>query len=206
MHAKRFLVLLMAIGLVTVGMSFAQGVSDSQTFTLTTTVQKYIECRAGMPLTVVDPTIPGGGVAVHNGSNPAITFYTNAGNELAYANCPFTVQLSGNNDAGDNLPILARQEVGETRFDRLITSIGLQVPNTSVNISFYSDPDGAVSGTWAGNPSSCPVPHDGEVGAFIYLGAALPHLSPEFGIDNTWNESADAGTYTCTLTFTYAII
>lgn len=204
MH-KKLLVLFVALVLAA-GMGFGQGASDSQTFTLTTTVQKYIECRAGLALTVTDPPIPGGGTAIHNGTYPAITFYTNDGNELAYANCPFTVQLSGDNGAGDNLPILARQEVGETRFDRLITSIGLQVPGTTVNISFYSDPDGAVSGTWNGNPSNCPVPHDGEVGAFIYLGAALPHLSPEFGVDNTWNESADAGTYTCTLTFTYAVI
>lgn len=207
--------LVVALVAVFAGMAMAQ--PFSQTFTFTTEVEKYIEVGGDQTLAIPNPVIPGGGVAVPI-APPAAHILYGGGNEIAYANCPFKVLLEGGNDVDDHLPILARLEVGGVyihtppptpRYDRLITSIGWQPMYDSGwdgAISFVSDPDGAATGTWTHNPLSLPVPHDGEVGVILYLGAALPHNTPEFGVDNTWNESADAGEYKCYVKATYTAL
>jgi len=211
MHTKKFLVLLVAVGLVTVGMSFGQ---QTQTFNLSATVQEYIEVNPAYK--VVDKpmiTIPGFGIGVlSTGWSNQTSYY-----DAIYANCRFSFTLKGDNDAGDGQPILAREEThlnvgGLGTWDRLQTLLVfnyLTNPGERHHVIFTSNAEGAVAGDWSprsGSVSFKSAPHNGEVALEVFLGAALPHLSPDFDNPNTWNQSADAGLYTCYVTATYAII
>ncbi len=212
---KKGLVIVLA-GLMVLGLSglaMAQGLSDSQTFNFSCTVEKYIEVNPDYK--VVDKpmiTIPGFGDGVlSTGWSNKTSYY-----DTIYANCPFTFTLEGDNDAGDGLPILAREELragsGLNRWDRLQT---LLVFKYTINmgeyhhVMFTSDAEGAGTGNWSpagGSMGFKSAPHDGEVALDVFLGAALPHKSPDFGTDNTWNQSADAGVYTCHVTVTYTAL
>jgi len=214
MH-KKFFVLFVALFVVAAGMSFGQAVT--QTFTMNVTVSKYLEVNSAYVLVSKSRTIPGVGDGI-----PAV-YPTWAGNMLdaVYSNTGFTISYAGNNPATDGFPILAKLEMPRgDRYDRLQTRI--QIKN-KINeggadyerhdMRFDSGPDGASAGTYsvAGFNSGSfltfnNAPHDGELRVEWFFDGTLPHKSPDFGPDNPWNESADAGLYTCTLVATYAVI
>jgi len=213
MH-KKFFVLVVAIALVTVGMGFGQ---KTQTFRMKVVVEKYIEVNPGYAEVEKKRTIPGTGDGTPTG------YPTWAGNliDAVYANCPFTITYEGTNDAGDPFPILARRETPNGNgWDRLQTRIHIKNRINEVgadperhDVAFESGPDGANTGTWStiGYCSGSMVqfnnaPHDGEVRIEWFFDGTLPHKSPDFGVDNTWNQSADAGEYSCRLIATYAAI
>jgi len=89
MH-KKILILMVAIGLATVGMSFGQGVSDTQTFNLSATVQEYIEVNPLYKTMSPHMTMPGHAddVTVDGGYWDQRYAYLHA-----YANCPFSISL-----------------------------------------------------------------------------------------------------------------
>ena len=213
MH-KKFFVLVVAIALVTVGMGFGQ---QTQTFNLSAEVHKYIEVNPayGVVNKLRDVYLP------YDGTPPGLPNYAWSRSDVVYANCPFTISYVGHNAVDDGLPILARQEVNGNGYDRLQTGIVVRHFINEVgngferhDTSFLSDPDGAATGKWLTGPFSngtpdvsfTNTPHDGEVRVELRFSATPPHKSPDFGVDNTWNQSADAGLYTCTLVATYAVI
>jgi|SRR6056297_126982 len=195
---------------------------NTQTFNLSATVEKYIEVNPSY--TNLGPgdyhqaisLTPGEGDHVPDGVHPLMNRWQDA----VYANCPFNISYAGSNDAQDGLPILAREEVSGNGFDRLQTQIqtrvrinGTQATQGTMpgyerhDMNFTSDADGAASGTWSGKTVDfVNAPHDGEVEFTLTMNAFLPHKSPDFGNDNTWNESADAGEYTATLVATYSTL
>lgn len=193
------------------GMVMAQ---NTQTFNLSATVHKYIEVNPSYATVNKhrDVYLP------YDGTPPGLPGYAWSRSDVVYANCPFTISYVGSNDAGDNLPILARDEVNGNGYDRLQTGIVVRHfingvlgnPQTGYerqDMDFRSDPDGANTGTWIKqNITFVNTPHDGEVMVRLRFSATPPHASPDWSRDNPWNESADAGTYTCTLVATYAVI
>jgi len=204
---KKLLVFVLAALLLIAFSGIAMAVvSDTHDFTFQCEVQKYIEVNSGAVKSCSIPAIS----PYQDGSGPIIS-YSLTQREVAYANCPFRVDYNGRNDAGDNLPILARLEVGSHSggFDRLWT-----------RLEFHTIVNGVWNGAVFGNHSIVPqqwawnrnyvimneAPHDGEVGLCLKLGASLPHETPQFNTDNTWQESADAGTYQCYVQATYTAL
>lgn len=183
----------------------------SQQFDFSTTVDPYIAVNPNAILTVAIPAI----TPPQDGSMPGVTKEVSQ-NEVAYANCPFRVDYDGNNAAGDNLPILARAEVGSHaggHYDRLLTRLEFHsVVNGAWNSACFGignsgHPD-IPNGWFDGRDYAVmnEAPHDGEIGLVLKCGASLPHASPEFGVDNTWDQSADAGPYTCNVVATYSVL
>jgi len=209
MH-KKILVLFSALVLVA-GMGFGQ---NQQTFNFECTVEPYIEVNS--TYNVVDKpmiTIPGFGDGVlSTGWSNKTSYY-----DAIYANCRFAFTLEGNNGVPDGQPILAREEThldkgGLGTWDRLQTYLIFKYtinPGENHHVMFTSDAEGAATGNWSpsgGSMSFKSAPHSGEVALDVFLSAALPHKSPDFGNPNTWNQSADAGVYTCTVIATYTAL
>jgi len=207
---RKILVLVLAVMLVCFMSGAVMAVGPSQTFTFNATVDPYIAVNPGAILAINIPAIS----PPQNGSMPGILTQVTQ-NEVAYANCPFRVDYAGNNAAGDNLPILARLETGPHSggYDRLQTRLEFHsVINGDWNGAvFGAGPTGDGTGVpntwaWGRNYAVNAVPHDGEVGLVLKCGASLPHASPEFGVNNTWDQSADAGPYTCYVVATYTAL
>lgn len=189
------LAVLMVLGLATMAMS------DSQVFKFKCTVQKYIEVNPAFATVSRSMTLPG-----HGPGNVPVRSVFGGTYDGAYANCPFSVSLAGHNAVDDNLPILARLEVNGNGYDRLQTIIQIRyyinLPSgpgwEGYDMDFLSDPEGANTGTWNNQSVSFTnTPHDGEIYIECQFGSSLPHLTPEFGVNNTWNQSADHGMYKC---------
>jgi len=208
---KKYIGIALAV-LMILGLSGMVLAGTTQTFNFSCTVQKHIEVNPACAVINASLTIPGFG----SGSVPVVTEHGGC-RDAAYANCPFTVSFVGNNPASDNLPILARLETSTTnRYDRLQTIIQIRyyinLPwGTSGweghHMDFLSGPDGTTVNTWTGQTLTfVNYPHDGEIYMDWHFGASLPHLSPDFGPDNTWQQSADAGLYTCNVTATFAVV
>ena len=200
MH-KKFFVLVVAIGLVTVGMGFGQ---NQQTFNFECTVEPYIEVNPTFAVINASRTIHGYGTGAPPHSRNYGTYW-----DAVYSNSRFTVSFEGENDAGDNLPILAMKEPGaSTRYDRLQTIISIRpIINWGGPDTEYREVEFHYTGWWPGTTLTFNnTPHDGEIAIGLYFNAGLPHKSPDFGVDNTWDQSADAGLYTCTVVATYAVI
>ena len=187
--------------------------SASTTFNFSATVEKWIAVAEGTVNVGLE------GSWNHTKVNPGIAGSQNLVGfpqwktrleDNVYANCPFTVTYSG-------MPILSRTELNGNGADRLQTSIVIRnyingYYNAELagferqDMSFVSGPEGANTGTFTNQSLSFQTPHNGEVITEIFMSAALPHLSPDFGNANTWNQSADAGLYTCQVVATYAAL
>ena len=189
---------------------------QTQTFNLSATVEKYVEVNPAYEQMDFSRTINPG-----DAGSADLEWFNQVGvwKDVVYANCRMQVTMQGDNPAGDGLPILAREEVNGNGFDRLQTNVDIrpqinghwydQRPGYErAKFIFTSDAEGAATGNWLyyNSYSFSNVPHDGEVRMSASFDAALPHESPDFGTDNTWNQSADAGEYTATLTATYSAL
>ena len=205
---------------IMIAMLFVVQKSNAQTatFNFQATVEKYIAVSA----TQVDVNLAGSwnqtrlnpGTA---GSQNLVGFpqWKTLLTDNVYANCPFSVTYAG---ADGNFPILSRTEINGNGDDRLQTSIVIrneingswgayQAGHEIHDMSFVSDAEGANTGTYTNQSIQfTETPHNGEVRTEIFMSAALPHLSPDFGNANSWNQSADAGLYTCKVIATYAAI
>jgi len=201
-----------------------QAQSNTQTFNLSADVEKYIEVNPDF--TDLDksdfnfrtPVLNPGDEESAELQKP-IPRWVATLEDAVYANCPFQISYNGYNQVGDGEAILARQEVNGNGPDRLQTDIFISThingghgggPGAEVGqTQFTSDPEGAATGTWTREGETVSMdntPHDGEVKIGVWFGAALPHESPDFGADNTWDQSADAGEYTATLVATYSTL
>lgn len=207
---KKSLVFLAVVSLVA-GVSFAQAPTTTRTIPLELKVLPYVELNMAYPIFLDFGTItpPKDGVTMEGGDTrgPANIDWSWR-NEFAYANCPYNITLSGDNPANDGVPCFAKAEIGlnPNGFDRLITrfhfhfSSDYNVPGTTSAIVFNSA--FAMPGVWNATTGGYSVPHTGEVYANPRCGVSLPAKAPNFGVVNTWNQSADAGTYQASITVT----
>lgn len=195
----------------------------SQTYDFSATVLKFIAINPGNANFAVDPV----GNWNHEVVDPAtpnaevLPGWPDWKAKLAdnaYSNCPFTITFTGTG-GGVNLPILSRQEQNGNGYDRLQTYIVIRNEINGVwgaygagherhDMKFMSDPEGAATGNYVTGQTVTfnETPHNGEIQTEFFMSAALPHKTPDFGSPNTWNQSADAGLYTCQIVATYAAI
>jgi hypothetical protein len=140
--------IVLALGLGCIAMA-APPDSDSNSFYFTVKVNKYIE--AGMIAEAQMNPYPNFAV---DGPEFAGHPYPYRFYHAAYANCPFTISITGDNPAGDGVPIFAKAEEGMNTggryrttepkvYDRLSTMWELWV-----SINTYQNWNPSV---WAGN-------------------------------------------------------
>ena len=199
--------------------SFSQSVK-AQTpvqFNLSMEVAKYIE-------TTPSPLSFNFGTATYNqyfGSPGNMDLYQSAENswDLAYANCGFSVTLSGDNPAGQGVPRFSRAEQGDY-------AIGFDILNTVYQIGIWTNGEvqnDAFGKVWGIGASSFPItgtfaetPHNGQVRMTMRASvnshwhpskdAGIPIREAIINSNFTNQQSADAGTYTCTMLVTLAAI
>ena len=200
---KKLFILFAAILLVA-GMSFAQGLSDTTQFNLSLDMVRYIES-----LPTVDWFL---GTTHYTASYGPPRLEIHVGNQwdLAYANCPFQVTISGSNAAGNTIPRFARNEVGThaNGWDILPTTYAIRFLMNGVWNEFTDWWDGASQFPITKNYAE--APHNGQVKMQMTVeanGTTTPDpgmpvrqiaINPAF----TWDQSADAGVYTCTMVVT----
>lgn len=178
------------------------------TFNLSMTVDKYIEATPG-------PLYWNVGTTDHNNGRNVEEIYGNFDEwNLAYSNCPFRVDIEGNNPAGQGKPRFARLETGAKAngYDILPTLYKIYV-HTNDEAKYLSG-----AGTMVQQAGEFPIygvfdeaPHNGQVkmDMRVFINTALA-TDPGAGgtkktvIDPnyTWDQSADAGEYTCQMTVT----
>ena len=204
---KKLFIFLAAIALIA-GVSFAQ--SDTQTFNFTVEVEKYIEVNPSHK--VMNVTTPSISPADVYGPKTNYSFFKYT-HSIAYSNCPFQIQLDGENGAGDGLPIFARMETGPNAngWDRLDTKLIFSfIAGSGYKRIQFGDEGyygGGVKNAWTNNPYSfTEAPHDGEIGLELVTQATFLDPVPDWPTNNTWNQSPDAGTYTCTVIATYTAL
>ncbi len=203
-----FLTGLTAVLLLAGSTSFAQ---QSTTFNLSLTVNPYIQTMPG-------PVNVNLGSTRHNagyGTNQE-WFYDTAPQswDLAYANTPFTVTVSGNNPANQGIPRFARAETGNhsNGFDTLPTLYAIHFTTNGVSDLFF--------GTWLQGANQFPytkqyqeAPHNGQIrmDLDVYANAniaseAIPIRQTVIDPSYKWDQSADAGVYQASLTVTLGAI
>jgi|SRR6056297_1583034 len=194
--------------------------AQTQTFNLSATVEPYVEVNPSFEEVSItrdnlDPGEEGGtGLPWLGGVGYGAQYPQGFQrmNDAVYANCPFQVTYSPDE------PILEREEVNGNGPDRLNTNIMMttringtyannQAGYQSKSSGFkYVHEGGGSSWYYGGQTLDFDTPHDGEVQVVIALDAAMPHEVPDFGNDNTWDQSPDAGTYTTELVATYSAL
>lgn len=175
-------------------------------FNLSMTVDKYIETGespVNLPL----------GTTTHVGNREQLNGDIGEWN-LAYANCGFSVTISGNNLAGNGVPRFARAEEGTGNFDVLPTLYDIRFTTNTVRKLFFGSagPKGASHFTHTKDYSV--APHNGQVkmDMKVYVNSNLavdegvPVRRTIIDPDFTWDQSADAGLYQCTMMVTLAAL
>lgn len=197
------------------GTCFAQ-TTGNVTFNLSMTVDKYIEVTPGSLSFDF-------GTTIHNGNreelNSALTGPWGEW-DLAYANCPFSVTISGNNPVGQNKPRFARAEVGANAaggFDVLSTAFQIGILTNGIWNNEFGLNYGVRASEFPKTVSFAEAPHNGQVKMKMAAKVNNPgdpnEISAGFPIRETVinslltnAQSADAGVYTCTMTVTLAAI
>lgn len=190
--------------------SFSQSVraQNPVQFNLSMEVAKYIE-------TTPTPLDFNFGVATHNPSTANMELVSSAKGvwNIAYANCPFSVTISGNNAANEGVPRFARQELGTN-------ASGYDVLNTMYQIFFTTNGPAnreLFYGNWLQEASNFPhtknfeeAPHNGQIKmdiiAFVNStkkSAAVPVRKTAIDPNMDRRQSADAGIYECTMQVTF---
>ncbi len=203
---KKVLSCLFALVLIA-GMSFAQGVTDNVQLNLSLNLMPYIETMPGP----VDVNL---GNTRHNaGYAPSKEWYYNFSPQtwnLAYANCPFSVNIAGDNPAGEGKPRFARLETGAhaNGYDTIPTLYAIHFTTNGVSDLFF--------GEWLQGAHQFPhtknyteAPHNGQVKMNLDIWAnaniaseAIPIRGTLINPAFTIRDSADAGIYTCSMVVT----
>ena len=184
----------------------AQGKSATANFNLKMTVDKYIEVMCS-------PVDWNFGTTTHQVAygGPIESLYGQQGEwNLAYANCPFSITISGNNGANQGVPRFARQEQGPHggAWDILPTLYAINFTTNGERDLFY--------GTWLQGANQFPytksyseAPHNGQVKMDMkaYINSTIASEGVPVRktlIDPNYKniDSADAGDYTCSMTVT----
>lgn len=181
--------------------SKANAQTDEVQFKLSMTVDKYIEAAPG-------PINWDFGTTSHSTSwGPSRESLDGTMGEwnIAYANCPFSVTISGDNAAGQGVPRFARKEVGANAngYDVLSTLYQIHFTTNGVRDLFY--------GTWLQGAHQFPytksfseAPHNGQIKMDMkaYVNSTIaseqvPVRATIIDPNYTWQQSADAGVYEC---------
>jgi len=180
---------------------------QSATFNLKMTVDKYIEAMAS-------PVDFNFGTTAHT-ILKAEELCGNTGSwNLAYANCPFSVTISGNNGANQGVPRFARQEQGPHggAWDILNTVYDINFTTNGETSSFAGFFGYLGASEFPKTKNYAEAPHNGQIRmdikAFVNTAAnsLLDHgvslrrtlIDPNFKN----SDSADAGDYTCIMVVT----
>jgi len=178
--------------------------SDSVNINMSLYLDEYIE-------TMGDVNWYLGETSHHDHHNAEIIYGEEKNWNIAYANCPFSVTIAGNNPKGDNFPRFVREEVDENgsgigRWDSLETLLNPKIIINNEKIS--------PLGFYGKNASEFPIsydfkeaPHNGQVKLSIkarvnLTTGALPRRKTEIDPRYIWKDSADAGTYKAKLKVT----
>jgi len=199
-----------------IAIGFAQTVSaqgKSATFNLKMTVDKYIE-------TTPTPINFYYGTTGHENNAQSLDGGGVAGIQwnIAYANCPFSITLSGDNPAGQGVPRFARKETGTHggAFDILNTLYQIHVITNGAVTGINGDGNwGIAAKEFPFTESILEAPHNGQVALNMYpyvnyAGNAardgVPVRETLINSNFTNAQSADAGDYTCTMIVTLAAL
>ncbi|MBD3282127.1 MAG: hypothetical protein GF387_00770 [Candidatus Portnoybacteria bacterium] len=200
---KKGILVIFTVLLLTVGMSFAQN-TDQVLINLSLTLDEYIECVPGP----VDLNL---GTTYRSGNSERM--YTTKGLDIAYANCPFSVTIEGDNPAGDGIPRFAREETGPNSngYDQLRTLYNIKFLMNGQSNDFTDWFD--YSGLFPISKSYTEAPHNGQVHMQMTIDinggtshGTVPIRTTEINPAFTWEDSADAGVYEAYLTVTFAAI
>lgn len=188
-------------------------------FNLSMTVDKYIE-------TVTSPINVNLGTTLHSSNAEGLNTAVPQGSgwlqgNLAYANCLFSVTISGDNPVGQLVPRFARAQDGAHAngvFDILSTGyqIGIYANGVDVTAGAWGMNYGITAGSFPRTVSATEIPHNGQVSfklaSKVNAAGGGDELStypirqtlinPAF----TDQQSADAGIYTCTMVITLAAL
>ena len=195
------------------------GGQQSATFNLKMNVDKYIEAMCG-------PVDFNFGTTQHVGITKAEELCGKTGAwDLAYANCPFSITITGNNGANQGVPRFARQETGahggawdilNTVYDIYIGTNGVESSFNSFDIFGISIPKLIGAKDFPKTKTFLEAPHNGQVHmsmkAFVntYINGYIDNGTPlkKTIIDPSYRngDSADAGEYTCTMIVTLAAL
>lgn len=201
---KRILAFAAAFLLVA-GIASSNGNSAAVTFNLTATMIPYIEATPG-------PLAWNLGSTNYSSSYgpPRLNLYVTSGvYDLFYANCPFVCQLSGQNGAGENFPRFARLEEGPNAngWDTLPTIYYVRLKTNNIWTEVTDWFDG--SGIFPRTKNFTEAPHNGQVAFQMTVGVndtttpdTIPTREVRINPAFTWQQSADAGVYTCDFTIT----
>lgn len=187
------------------------------TFNLSMQVAKYIE-------TTPTPLDFNFGTATHNvywgaPGNMDLYYPATGSWDLAYANCGFSVTLSGDNPAGQHVPRFAKAEEGTH-------GVGWDVLNTVYQIGIWTNGEvqnDAFGHVWGFGASSFPktasfteTPHNGQVRMTMLAhvnshwqndkDAGIPIRETVINSGFTHEQSADYGVYTNTMVVTFAAL
>ncbi|HKK54531.1 MAG TPA: hypothetical protein VJ926_03365 [Patescibacteria group bacterium] len=185
--------------------------SDQTEINMSLTVDEYIEAVPSIDWDL--------GETNHNAGRNKEEIYgvSSPDMDIAYANCPFSVTLNGDNPAGDGIPRFAREEVGThaNGYDVLPTLYKIYV--TTNGVVEYIDGAGTMvqqAGYFPLGEDFVEAPHNGQVrmniSAFINTalatdpGASVKKtiIDPNF----TWDQSADAGVYEASIVATFSAL
>jgi hypothetical protein len=199
---KKILFSLLALAMITT-VSFGQTLGGSSAINMSVTVNKYIETMPAKNWNL-------GGTFRAFGTEIAM-----AGSEtynLAYANCGFSVTVSGSNLVPETKPRFAMQESGAhaSGFDTLPTWWILSIVTNGDYDSLF--PLGALEAqAFPFSKNYTETPHNGQVGLMLFawvnnqFGSApdLPtirgtSINPAYSI----RDSADSGLYKCAMVVT----
>lgn len=200
--------LIFAFMIVAVAFTQAQ-TTASASFNLSMTVDKYIE-------TTPSPLTWNFGTTSHQVAygGPMESLYGAMGQwNLAYANCPFAITISGNNGASQGVPRFARQEVGAHggAWDILPTLYLIQVTTNGVRDVFSLPNADSRLGAhrFPSTEEYSEAPHNGQVKLDMvsYINSsvaseAVPVRKTLIDPNFTNVQSADAGVYECTMVVT----
>lgn len=204
---KKVLSFLFALTLIA-GMSFAQGASDNVQLNLSLNLMPYIETMPG-------PVSWDLGNTTHYVAYDVENIYGKTNSwDLAYANCPFKITITGDNPAGEGKPRFARLETGPhaNGYDTIPTLYAIHFTTNGVSDLFF--------GKWLQGAHQFPhskdyteSPHNGQVKMDMRVYANAPIASESVPMRKTlinpaftWQQSADAGIYTCQMTVTLTAI
>jgi hypothetical protein len=206
---KLFGILVIAIAIGFAQNANAQG--KSATFNLKMNVSNYIEAMAS-------PVNFNFGTTQHT-ILKAEELCGNVGSwNLAYANCPFSVTISGNNGANQGVPRFARQETGANGgdWDILNTVYDINFTTNGVTTSFAGFFGYLGASDFPKTQNYSEAPHNGQVKmdmkAFVNTatnslldhGVSLKRTLIDPNFKNY--DSADAGDYKCTMVVTLLAI
>lgn len=206
---KRFL--FFAVVILAIASQATKVQAQNVKFDFTMTVPAYIE-------TMPSPVSFNFGTAEHNPTTGNLELTNSAKGEwdIAYANCPFSVTITGDNPNGDGIPRFARLESGATSSGYDVLSTMYQIfftVNGATNREIFFDGHMQADHEFPHTKTFNDAPHNGQVKMDIQAWVnssvrtgAVPMRKTKIDPNMTWDQSADAGEYACSMVVTFSAL